>query len=82
MTLNEHYAKLDGLIEAAYINCPDGAFFLEMPTKEWEAVEASLNRSAMDKKFMHRVFKWRGEYVARGAKWMVHTEPPTPVASA
>jgi hypothetical protein len=70
--LDAIFAKIAGLIEAAEKSHQDGRFYLEVPTLEWEAAEASLDRTPADRKFMARVFKWRGVYVVRGGKWFIN----------
>ncbi len=66
------FTRLGELIDAGHGSFPTGDFFLEVPTLEWESMEETLNRSAVTRKFLGRAFVWRGEYVTRGAKWMVH----------
>lgn len=72
MNTDDIKTRLGGLIEAGWISYPGGDFFLEIPTAEWDALEAELNRSKMARKFMARTLIWRGEYVTRGSKWMVY----------
>ena len=72
MTIDDIKTRLEGLIEAGWISCPGGDFFLKIPATQWDQLEESLNRSKMDRKYMPRVLKWRGEYVERGAvQWTV-----------
>jgi len=70
--ITDAFTKIKGLLDAAYTG---GVvhFYAEIPAVEWLACEKSLARGAAIRKWQPNHFIWRGEVVALGGKWMVHS---------
>lgn len=76
MTIVPHFTKIESLIDAAYEAHPGAKLEVEIPGFAWDQCIQQLKDDGHEPVGILSVrrqnFRFRGEAIVRGAKWLVH----------